>query len=110
MIKKNKFIILMKRYLKLREVEDKINDAFKGLCSDFSQFSLSNHDELILDILENLFNDKHNDWIGYWLYDLNCGKDWKKGKITAKNGKDIPLKTLTDLYNVLVENYKENNK
>jgi hypothetical protein len=48
-------------------------------------------------------DDKHDE-ISYWCYDLNFGRDAKKDSVTDKNGKGIPIKTLSNLYD-LIKNY-----
>lgn len=54
----------------------------------------------IIRLLEIVMDDRA-EWISYWVYDLNCGEDYKKGSITKKDGTPIPLKTTIDLYNLL---------
>jgi len=59
-------------------------------------------DELIdsnVDLLQYHFNDE-NDWISYWLWDMEQGNEYEAGRIMIE-GKDIPLKTIEDLYNIL---------
>ena len=41
-------------------------------------------------------------WIEYFLWELNFGEEWKPGTVT-ENGKDIPLKTTDDLWNLLTK-------
>jgi len=55
----------------------------------------------VVDLLELATNDTENGWISYWLYELDCGKDYKEGCVT-KDGENIPLKTSQDLWNLLV--------
>jgi len=45
-------------------------------------------------------NDK-SEWISYWLYELDCGKEAEKLKVTDKNGKTIPMKTISNLYDCI---------
>ena len=55
--------------------------------------------ELVLDILRTVMGDDE-DWISYWMYELDCGREWKPYMVT-KNGEDIPLRTMEDLWNLL---------
>jgi hypothetical protein len=57
-------------------------------------------------LLEDYFQDK-SEWIGYWIYELNYGRDYKPGMITI-DGNDFKLKTEEDLYNLLMENKNAN--
>lgn len=51
-------------------------------------------------LLSRVMNDK-NDWIGYFCYELDFGKNWAPGMITDINGKDISLATVDDLWDLL---------
>lgn len=42
-----------------------------------------------------------NDWIGYWVFDLECGTKYKDGCVKDVNNNDIPLKTIKDLWDIL---------
>lgn len=69
-------------------------------------FSLPNQIDSVIDLLEYILHDE-DDWIGYWLFELDCGKRYKPGMITESDGTDIPLATIEDLWNLLT---KENKK
>lgn len=58
-------------------------------------------DNVIL-LLQKLTGDKE-DWIYYWLYELDCGEDYKEGYVTDANGNNIELKTIRDLWDLLNE-------
>lgn len=55
-----------------------------------------------IELLQKLMNDK-DEWLGYWVYETDCGKRCKTGElgVTDDDGKDIPLVTVRDLYNLL---------
>ena len=63
--------------------------------------------EMVVDLLEFIFNDE-NQWISYWIFELDFGKDYEDGWVTQKDGAVIPLKTVEDLYDLLVKNMEEN--
>ncbi len=63
-------------------------------------------DDPIVNLLEIIMKDKENDWTGYFCWELNFGRRYKPGMITDGD-KDIPLATTRDLYNLLLENMKE---
>lgn len=58
--------------------------------------------EIPVSILQEEVGDKE-DWIPFWLYELSCGKSYEDGCAIDKDGNDIPLKTIDDLYNVIME-------
>ena len=110
MISKKQFIKHMKDLKELYKIEDDIIKAFKKLDPDFGYFSLGKSISLIINILEDAFDDE-SEWISYFIYDLNWGKRWTKKSITDNKGKPINMSTLSELYNVLIENLnKENTK
>lgn len=53
--------------------------------------------------------DDENDWIGYWLWELDFGKKYQDGMITDLNERgetiNVKLETINDLWNLLVKNY-----
>lgn len=59
----------------------------------------------VTDLLSYIFCDDEDDWIGYYCWELDMGKNWKPGMVT-KDGKDIPLGTVRDLYELLIDNYR----
>lgn len=107
MITKKEFIEIIN---KLREVNDfvdetnnkarKLNDA---IISDFfnaSSLSIS-HENIVVKLLENMFNDK--DILSWWLYELNYGKEYKKGYLKDEKGFDIDVSTAGKLYDYLIK-------
>jgi len=55
-----------------------------------------------LKLLHYIFGEKDIDeWISYFCFELNFGKKYKDGTVLDANGKDIPLSTIDDLYNLL---------
>ena len=63
--------------------------------------------DVTVDLLQRAMRDK-NDWIIYWMYELDFGKDYRPGCVTAEDGSDIPLQTFDDVYDVLASEYDEN--
>ena len=58
----------------------------------------------MVDLLEDLTHDSENEWILYYIYDLNFGKKYKDGMITDKDNNNIKMKSIKDLYNFLKKN------
>ena len=67
----------------------------------------------LVDLLIYIFNDNKNDWISYWIYELDFGKT--ADKMTASIESDIsetgsfaiPLETIDDLYDLLIAEYND---
>jgi len=61
--------------------------------------------EALLSCLKDIFNDRE-DWVDWWIYEKDFGKD-KKLTARYKNGKEIKLDTVEDLYVFLKKNKKK---
>lgn len=57
----------------------------------------------VLYLLKEIFKDK-DEWIDYFVFELNYGKDYKQGMIKDGDGKEIDLSTSDKLYDFLIEN------
>lgn len=56
----------------------------------------------IVKLLQVAFNDNHeHSWIEYFLWELNFGEENYRLKATDKDGKNIPLSTAGELYDLL---------
>ncbi len=80
---------------------DNLNNAFRKFDPDFNFVTFSRYESIITNMLKTLFGDK-DDWIGYFIYELDYGKKYKKGMVTDK-GKDIKLKSAGNLFDFLVD-------
>lgn len=95
---RKQFTKIMQELVSLKSDEENLNQAFKRFEPDFNYICFSRHETLIVKCLEFAMQDKNN-WISYWLYDCDCGKN--NLKVTNKHGKRIPLKTISNLYNLI---------
>ena len=109
MITKQEFTEVIKELVSIKKAEDNLNLAFKAFEPDFNYICFGRYETLVIKSMELAMNDQYN-YISYWIYDLNCGKDSKKGKITDKDGKDIPMKTISHLYDIIEDSNINNNK
>jgi hypothetical protein len=99
MLNKKDFIKIMEDYKQLDDNIKNIDNAFKKLDIDFGGFALSPAHEIIGNLLKLSMEDE-NDWIGYYIYELNWGRKYEDGCI--KDGdQNIKLQTLEDLYRLL---------
>ena len=94
---KETFIKLMTELASIKKAEDNLNTAFKKF-SHFNYISFGRYEELVVRSLEFGMNDKDR-WISYWIYDCEMGKE--DMNVKDRNGKKIPTKTLTNLYNLI---------
>ena len=64
-------------------------------------------EDIIIDLLENMFEDRESQWISYWVWEENYGKTYKEGDAVEKDGTIIPLGTAEELYDFLVKNMED---
>ena len=95
---KETFIKLMTELVSIKKAEDNLNKAIKKFEPDFSRLSFGRYETLVVDSLKFGMNDE-NDWISYWIYDCDMGK--RDMKVTDKGGQKIPIKTLSNLYDLI---------
>lgn len=84
----------------IRECEDKLNDAFSMLNENHNYGMLGKLESAYVDMLQNAFDDTI-DWIPYFIYDCDLGKD--PSEIVFKDGNKMKLKTVKQLYQLLIE-------
>ena len=71
--------------------------------------SFSELEDCIVELIANSISPQEReciiDDISYYIYDLEYGTKWEKGMITAKDGTDIPMSNIIELYEYLVRYY-----
>lgn len=102
---KESFCEVMGAYKTMFDFTDEMNELFDKYKMDGNIYPPM-CTETVIDLLEFIFNDK-NQWIKYWIFELNFGKDYEDGWVKQKDGTIIPLKTVEDLYDLLVKNMEE---
>jgi len=101
-LSKKDFIKIMEEFKEVIDDTEGVNIAMKKLSPDFGGFYNGRVEFLLTETLETMFNDK-SEWISYYIYELNWGKEWKEGCVTME-GKDVKMKTIEDLHNILINN------
>ena len=107
-ISKNQFCDILQHIGYLQEQSKRINDILRDPLYDSVQndfidgYGISNPrlEQDIVDLLEAMFDDKDH-LISYYVFELDCGVTWRPGAVLDENGKDIPLRCGTDLYNLI---------
>ena len=95
---KQQFTEVMKELVSLKEAEEALRCAFSKFDPNFCFISFSRYENLVTKSIKIAMNDK-NDWIEYWIYECDCGKNTKL-KVTC-NGKKVKFRTIEDLYNLI---------
>lgn len=64
---------------------------------------------LCIELLEKLMHN-NLETIQYFVYELDFGEKWKPGMVPDKEGNDVKLQTIEELYNLLLKEVEEENK
>lgn len=99
-ISKENFTKYINKIQKLQEIEDNLNSIGSKLVE--FHISFAEYEQLIVDVLTDVFNDQRFGWTSYFIYELNFGADWHEGCVREKDGTDIPLRDAGELYDLLV--------
>ncbi len=96
---------LMKEFIEIKDEVERINDInHKSFLNESNwSYPLGNPqlESLFIKAIEEALDDKYG-YLGYWIYECNCGKDKNMNKkIQHANGKYVKFKTLKDLYNLI---------
>ena len=85
--------------------DDKCSDAFQLILNEDRVYIGYDNSILvsqIFKILADVMQDD-GDWISYFIYDLEFGTKYKKGCAIEKDGKEIKLDTIENLYKYLIK-------
>ena len=106
-IEKDKFKVHMEHIVKLLDMQSKFDDITRGTYGTRFECELM-FPTLVEDVIELLQDATHDqdDNISYFLFEIDCGRKWKPGMITMPDGTDIPVATIDDLWNILVDDEK----
>ena len=102
---KESFCQVMDNYRSMFDFTDEMNDLFDKYKMDGNIYPPM-CTETVIDLLKFIFNDK-DQCINYWIFELDFGKYYEDGDAKYTDGSNIPLKTVEDLYDLLVRNMKE---
>lgn len=87
--------LFIESMISIREYYNLLDKIEEVLQADLCESGLYEIFTRYIATLETLCN---NDIISYFIWDLEWGKNWKHGCVTDKNGNDIKLQTLNDLW------------
>lgn len=63
-------------------------------------------EDTVVSLLEIIFKDKENQWLAYWIWELNYGEVYNDGDVTEEDGTIISLRTAEELYDFLIKNHR----
>jgi hypothetical protein len=103
MISKETFIKTIKRLEDLSNRMDIADRAMRGLCEDFGSFYICDAFNITTDVLSEIFNDKENDWLGYFIWECDWLHKFKLGDIEI-GGYSVVINNWGDVYDFLIAN------
>ena len=97
-ITREQFVKLMQKIQKKSDMLDDLNRLFAKYDTDITIFASEDLD-VAVEALHAAFGEAdEDDCISYYCWDLDFGRSWEPGMITAENGDDVKLETPDDLY------------
>lgn len=106
MISKEIFIKTMERLESLNKRMKAADNAMHDLCGDFGSFYICDAFNITTNLLSEIFNDKENDWLGYFIWERDWLHKFELGDIEI-GGYSVVIKNWGDVYDFLIANMKE---
>lgn len=101
-INREDFKKYMEEIIRLTGLEDRVSDVLQEFNNDFNRLFFSPYQTLISKILKDAMDDQAG-WIDHWIYELDFGKNSERLVAKDKYDEVIPLKTINDLYDLLIK-------
>lgn len=106
-ISKELFIETINFIKERNDAQNKIDKIFREEFTDGLFWPYCRYETQIVKILEEIMGDKECQWISYYCWEKDFGRDKHLGNPTDRNGNEIPLTTPEDLWNLLISNEKD---
>ena len=91
---------VLKEYISIDESVDRLNKALREFDPDFNYLIFSRYKDLFFKTITSAFDDEDDDWIGYFLFEMDA-KFSKKSIGNFKDGKKIYIRNYKDLYKLI---------
>lgn len=99
----NKYLTKIRSILDFDEDVTNLFSKFGRECGYYeATFAYPHMADDCVKLLQILTKDE-GDWIGYYVYELDFGRNYKPGDVKDDKGNNIPLQTTEDLWNILQE-------
>lgn len=106
MISKENFVETMEQLEALDEKMDTVDSAFKELNGDFCGFYITDVFDITIGLLEEMFDDKENGWLAYFVWERDWLHNFKLGDIEI-GGYSVVINNWGDVYDFLVANMED---
>lgn len=108
MLTKKEFTDAMNAIIAQNKADEEICRAITSFCNDSCFYATKYATRGLLDLLISNMKDT-NEWIEYWIYELDCGAKYRNNSVLFDN-KPCKLKTIADLYALLKKENKNKNE
>ena len=106
MISKENFVETMEQLEALDEKMDAVDAALKELNGDFCGFYITDVFDITIGLLEDMFDDKENGWLAYFVWERDWLHNFKLGDITVCD-EPVEINGWEDVYDFLVSCMEE---
>ena len=103
MLSKELFIETIDFIRERNDQENKIHQMFKEEFTDGIFWPYNRYENQLVKVLTEIMDDKETEWISYYCWEKGFGRD-NKLQVFDKDGKEIPLVSSEDLWNLLTQN------
>lgn len=109
MISKKTFVDTINKIIDYNNMSNEINDVFsKYKVEDCNSVFYGFYEDVVVNLLTEAMNDE-DEWISWWLYECNYGKDINDRDFDNESFY-IDLSTPEKLYDFLTEEYNKEEK
>lgn len=99
---KEEFVKYVNRIHSYIKKEEAVDNSLRSLSPDFGGFSIGDILDDMTTLLSKLVGD-NSDWLGYYIWETDCGENDCANSVTEEDGIKIPFKTPEDVYNLIME-------
>lgn len=106
MISKETFIKTMESLEDLNKRMEAADKAMQALCEDFGSFYICDAFNITINLLSEIFNDKEDDWLGYFIWERDWLHKFKLGDIVI-GGYSVVINNWGDVYDFLISEMRD---
>lgn len=106
MISKEIFIKTMESLEDLNKRMETADKAMQALCEDFGNFYICDAFNITINLLSEIFNDKENDWLGYFIWERDWLHKFKLGDIVIGDY-SVVINNWGDVYDFLISEMRD---
>ena len=92
-ITREQFVKLMQKIQKKSDMLDDLNRLFVKYDTDIMIFASEDLDVAVEALHLAVGEADEDEWISYYCWELDFGREWETGMVWDKDGNDIPLAT-----------------